>query len=176
MASIEVFPWRMSWLITRMLASLAHMISRDLAIVCHPIFFSNVCFGRLGQHCATYFNSPHPLRRIGVVRVEFDGCKWACDHQLDVGDYCHLHPGDMVVEISPPHKEAAFGWGYGAIICGRKSFPGCWFPPAFVSDLKCDHIVGTGNLTHELLSFWNTYANSLEAPANAIAVMNKDLV
>ena len=116
-----------------------------------PDLFLKCVFGRLGQHCATYFNSPHPLRRIGVVRVEFDGCRWAYDHQLDVGDYCNLHPGDIVVEISPPNKEAAFGWGYGAIIRGRMSFPGCWFPPAFVSDLKCDYIVGSGNLRHELL-------------------------
>ena len=141
-----------------------------------PDHFLKCVSGRQGQHCAIYLLSPHPLRRIGIVLREFDGCRWAHDHQVDADDYCNLLPGDIVVEILPPNQEVAFGWGYGAIIRGSISFPGCWFPPAFVSDLKCDHIVGTGNLRHELLSFWNTYANSLEVPAKAIAVMNKDLV
>ena len=136
------------------------IIPRDRQFYRHrpePHQFLTHVSGRLRQHRATYLYSPHPFRRIGIVLVGFDACSWAIYHQVDADEYCNLLSGDIVVEISPPNQEAACGWGYGVIIRGSRSYPGCWFPPAYVRDLKYDHIEGTGHFGQELISIWTTY-------------------
>ena len=97
-----------------------------------PAQFLSRVTDRLQQHLDNYSHCCHPFRRIGMVQVGFDCTGWAFGHQVDAADYCSLFSGDIVVEISPSNEEAACGWGYGIIFRAGETYPGCWFPHAYV--------------------------------------------
>ena len=53
------------------------------------------------------------------------------------------------------------------MVRGSMSYPGSWFPVAYVCTLKCDHIESTGYLGQDLLAIWTTYSKYSRAMALA---------